>query len=241
MEVIWPPLQAFIKIRGRAFAPTQNQVQASVIGKVKSSGKGKGKSRLALTYVEQAPVEIAAAALEQISAYGIYREDELIRVVERAWEIADKQTLFRGVIADWLTKTDPGGGAWNVRKALEKLPIEQLGVEFLVEWVGVDPAQRAAALADVIGAPVGQATELHGALLEHFGAHGVGSSFYGSHVSGSWVGSFADWTRGKLETARQWLDDKNPAMREWARSVVKSLEKELELRESREEEERFRF
>jgi hypothetical protein len=198
-------------------------------------------SRLAVTYVEQAPVEIAAAALEQISAYGVHREDELIRVVERAWEIADKQTLFRDVIADWLTKTDPGGGAWNVRKALEKLPIEQLGVEFLVEWVGVDPARRAAALADVIGAPVGQATELHGALLEHFGAHGVGSSFYGSHVSGSWVGSFADWTRGKLETARQWLDDKNPAMRDWAKSVVQSLEKEVEVRESREEEERFRF
>jgi hypothetical protein len=67
------------------------------------------------------------------------------------------------------TKTDLGGGAWNVRKALEKLPIDQLGVEFLVEWVGIDPAQRAAALADVVGAPVGQATELHGALLEHFG------------------------------------------------------------------------
>jgi hypothetical protein len=198
-------------------------------------------SRLALTYVEQAPMEIAASALEQISAYGIYREDELIRVVERAWEIADKETLFRDVIAEWLTKTDLGGGAWHVRKALEKLPIEQLGVEFLVEWVGMDPAQRAPALADVIGAPVGQSTELHGALLEHFGGYGVGSSFYSSHVSGSWVGSFADWTRQKLEMARQWLDDKNPAMREWAKSVVQSLGKELELRESREEEERFRL
>ncbi|HVQ40183.1 MAG TPA: hypothetical protein VMS31_21765, partial [Pyrinomonadaceae bacterium] len=142
--------------------------------------------------------------------------------------------------ADWLTKPD-FVGAWNVRKAVERLPIEQLGVEFLVEWVGVDPEERASAVADVIGAPAGQATELHGALLQHFGAYGVGSSFYSSHVSGGFVGSFATWMRQKLETARQWLDDQNPAMREWAKGVVQSLEKEVELRESREEEERFRL
>jgi len=198
-------------------------------------------ARLALMYVGDSPIEIAAAALQQVSIYGIHREDELIAVVERAWEIADKEALFRGVVAAWLVKEDAGaiGGAWSVRKALEKLPIEQVGVDFLVGWVSQDPDARAAALADVIGAPAGAITELHRQLLDRFGAHGVGRSFFSSYMTGGWVGPFADWLRGKLETARTWLNDKNPATREWAQTVVRNIEKELAVRENREQEERF--
>lgn len=195
-------------------------------------------SRLALSYVEKSPIEIASAALGQISVAGIYRENDLIRVVERAWETADKHALFKDVIANWLTKEDRIG-AWNVRKALERLPIEQVGVEFLVDWVSEDPERRAVALADVIGPPAGDATDLHRQLLERFSAFGVGSSFFSSYITGTFVGSFADWTRGKLETARTWLDDQNPALREWAKTVVHSVENELKVRESREQEERF--
>ena len=197
-------------------------------------------SRLGLTYVEQAPLEITRAALEQISVLGIYREHDLVRVVERAWEIADKQTLFRDVIAPWLTRTD-STGAWIVQKALQSLPLEQAGAKFLLEWVAVDPESRAVALAGVIGPPVAQDTELHARMLERFGAYGVGRAFFSSYVTGTFVGSFANWTRQKLEGARRWLDDKNPAMREWAKGVVNSLERELKERESQEEEERFRY
>ncbi|HMG76650.1 MAG TPA: hypothetical protein VK582_24450 [Pyrinomonadaceae bacterium] len=198
-------------------------------------------ARLALMYVTDSPIEIASAALEQISVYGIHREDELIGVVERAWETADKETMFRDTIAEWLVREDVGavGGAWSVRKALERVTIEQVGTDFLVGWVSEDPEARAAALADVIGAPAGGVTDLHRQLLERFGAHGVGSSFFSSYMTGSWTGSFASWLRGKLETARTWLSDKSPATREWAQTVVRNLEDELQLRENREQEERF--
>jgi hypothetical protein len=60
-------------------------------------------------------------------------------------------------------------------------------------------------------------------------------------MSGMFMGSFAEWTRSRLESARHWLEDKRPAIREWARGLVTSLEEQLKSSERREEEERFRY
>lgn len=51
---------------------------------------------------------------------------------------------------------------------------------------------------------------------------------------------FEQWTRSRLDTARQWLDDERPSIREWAGGLVSSLEEQLKSSEVREAEERFR-
>ena len=56
-------------------------------------------------------------------------------------------------------------------------------------------------------------------------------------MSSSFVGSAANWTRGKLEHAKQWLSDDRPAVVDWATRVVRSLERDLERELAREEEE----
>lgn len=117
-------------------------------------------SRLAITYVEEAPIPIARAAVLQIANYGLRHEDDLIDVIQRAWEVGDKESLFRELFAEWLSTQD-FGSSWYVQKALRQLPLSDLGTEFLLEWVAIDPETRARVLADVIGAPGGRPTALH--------------------------------------------------------------------------------
>ena len=197
-------------------------------------------SRLALIYVAEDPTAIARAALLQIASYGLMHQDDLIDVIQRAWEVGDKENLFRELFAEWLSRQD-FDSSWYVQKALKQLSISDLGTEFLIEWVASDPETRAGVLADVIGAPGGRPSELHAALLDRFEAYGVGSAFSSSFMSGMFMGSFAEWTRSRLESARHWLEDKRPAIREWARGLVTSLEEQLKSSERREEEERFRY
>jgi len=82
-------------------------------------------------------------------------EDDLIDVIQRAWEVGDKESLFSELFAEWLSTQD-FGSSWYVQKALRQLPLSDLGTEFLLEWVAIDPATRARVLADVIGSPGGR-------------------------------------------------------------------------------------
>jgi hypothetical protein len=197
-------------------------------------------SRLALIYVAEAPSPIARAAVLQIAGYGLMHQDDLIGVIQRAWEVGDKENLFKELFAEWLCTHD-FNSSWNVQKALKQLSISDLGTEFLVEWVASDPDTRARILADVVGPPGRRPSELHAALLDRFAAYGVGSAFSSSFTSGMFMGSFADWTRSSLETAKFWLEDERPAIRDWARGLVSGLEEQLKSSERREEEERFRY
>jgi hypothetical protein len=195
-------------------------------------------SRLALTYVEEAPIPIARAAVLQIANQGVRHEDDLVDVIQRAWQVGDKESLFNELFAEWLSTQD-FGSSWYVQKALRQLPLSDLGTEFVVEWVATDPDTRARVVADVIGAPGGRPTALHTTLLERFEAYGVGSAFSSSFMSGMFMGSFAEWTRSRLETAKLWLSDQSPAIRDWAQGLVSGLEEQLKSSERREEEERF--
>jgi hypothetical protein len=193
-------------------------------------------AQLALMYVAQAPNQLAAAAL-QIAARESMQEGELHKVLRQAWEVGDKVQLFTEVFAPALTTERRSW--WNVRQELSRFPFEELGVEFLMSWVAVKPEERAYALAAVIGPPSEQFCDLHAALLEHFDEYGVGGTFFAAYNSGTWIGPASGWTRSKLERARQWLEDEQPAVQDWARDLVQYLEEELKRNEARDAEERL--
>jgi hypothetical protein len=106
-----------------------------------------------------------------------------------------------------------------------------------MEWVSADPQNRARHLAEVLGSPVGRPSDLHATLLEKFDAEGVGGAYAARFMSGTFVGSASDWTRGKLEQAKQWLADERPVIVEWAKRLVRNLEKDLQRELDREAEE----
>jgi hypothetical protein len=193
---------------------------------------------LAHKFAEQAPIELTEAALKRIGEFKLYHATEYIeQVLKPAWDSGDKRKLFLEVFASFIIRTDLIG--WHLRQELESFPFEDLGAEFLIEWVSIDPKKRAHHLAEVIGPPVGRPSDLHAMLLEKFDAEGVGSAFAARFMSGSFVGSASNWVRGKLEHAKQWLTDERPVIVEWTNRLVRSLEKDLERELAREEEEPF--
>jgi hypothetical protein len=195
--------------------------------------------QLAERLVKVNPYEIAQAVLDEIARRKSSVQHSLVKVLQTTWKLTDKGKLFREVIGPWLEIET--SEAWWVRRAIERaLPLEQVGVEDLALWVSERPEVRAPRLAGIIGAPSGRPSDAHAMLLERFGDQDVGSKFYGAFVSGAWSGPASVRTRGKLEEAKAWLDDERPAIREWAKGVVKSLQATLEHDLKAEEEERFR-
>lgn len=191
----------------------------------------------ALMYVEQAPNQIAIASLKQLASGNFVQNEDLHTILKQAWESGDKMYLFTEIFAPAFTAGWPSG--WHVRRELTGFPFADLGVQFLTNWVAVNPKERASAFADVIGPPSMPFPDLHAALLEQFEEHGVGRAFHASFMSGSWMGSASGWTRSKLEVAQQWLNDERLAVHEWVLNVVKNLQEELKRNEAREAEEQF--
>jgi hypothetical protein len=196
-------------------------------------------STLADRYVELAPEQVGKAILQRFMATHSTLDAELHSVLEKAWEASDPTNFFDAVVAPTLLDTKPD--AYWARQALHWLPIQQLGSDFLLEWVKQDPDRRALLLADAIGPPYRKPYDLHAGLLERYGQRGVGGVFYARFMSGSFTGSAAAWMRGKIETARGWLDDEHPAIRAWAAGLVADLEKTVKREEQREAEERFEY
>jgi len=228
-------------------APAARTVLRTIVLRVLATPRPHEKRRgfdweseeLAKLFVSDAPVEVGSAVLRDIAE----REHAHIRglndLVRQAWDAApDKRQFFETVVAPWIDAENAGG--WWVRQALEHFPLQELGVDFLVEWVGAKPDPRAHNLATVIGEPLGRPSDLHAALLEKFDAHGVGGVFFGSLVSGTWMGPSANWSKGKLAEARKLLADERPVIQEWARRAVTDLEQKVEAELVRDAEDEIR-
>lgn len=194
-------------------------------------------SKLALAYVDQAPKQVAAAALKIMAMAHHIGDAQLYSIVKRAWEIGNKEQLFIEIIAPHFTDEWPAG--WHIREELKGFPLEDIGTAFIMDWVAIEPEKRAPALASVIGPPHEQFSDLHATLLEQFDEYGVGDNFYSSFMSGSWTGSISAWTRSKLVIAEGWLNDKRPTVQEWAQNVIQGLRERLTHYEMREAEDRF--
>jgi len=193
---------------------------------------------LATLFVSDAPAEVGAAVLREIAE----REHAHIRgmndLVRKAWDVApDKRQFFETVVAPWIDAENAGG--WWVRQALEHFPVQELGVEFLVDWVAEKPDPRAHNLATIIGEPLARPSDLHAALLAKFADNDVGDVFFGSLVSGTWTGSAAGWSKGRLAEVKKLLEDERPVIKEWASRAVANLEQMVEADLVRDAEDRI--
>jgi hypothetical protein len=195
---------------------------------------------LALIYVREEPVILTQAALEFIGQANIYNGGRFREFVEVAWQSADKKLLFEEAIAPAISLSKHGKyseGFWLRHQALKNFPLEEAGVEFLMDWVRGQPEERAVALADIIGAPGNTVSDLHAALLAEYGEEGVGATFDSALNSGSWIGDMSDWLLAKIKLAEGWTNDKRPPVHMWANEILKSLRKAYKSELDREAEE----
>src|SRR5436305_14382717 len=112
----------------------------------------------------------------------------LDEILKRAWAAApDKRRFFTEVLAPWLDAGTSGG--WCVRQALEHFPVEEVGVDFLVDWVAAKPDPRAHNLADVLGQPLGRPSDLHAARLARVTEYGAADPPFAGFIPGTGTGS----------------------------------------------------
>ena len=194
-------------------------------------------SELAKRFVDSSALVIADLVLHQIAEQQASHDGALIEALQASWNGADKRQLFTDVVAKWLDG-DFLGGFW-VRSALETIPIEDAGEDFLLTWVRENPKKRAYVLAQIIAPPHSPMTSLQARMLEEFAEEGVGSAFSSAVMSGMFEGSHSEWSRSRLLQARQWASDERAAVRDWAKKLVKSLEEDVRHSEAREAEERL--
>jgi hypothetical protein len=192
---------------------------------------------LAKRLAPSAPREITEVVLERLVHTDLVLNDELVEALRAAWKAGDKPQLFNELYGPLIERRDLAG--WKLRSELEKFPFEELGTAFLVDWITVSPEVRAQALAQLIGAPSSQVSDLHAELLRLFADHDVGGAFFGDLISGAFMGSAVQRTRGLISRAESWLADERPYVRDWAVNVVRSLTEMVKVEETRESEDRF--
>lgn len=188
-------------------------------------------------YVADHPREIMGAVLEYVAARRRGMDRDFAAVLQTAWNSGDKRVLFSEVIGPWLEGDDVR--SWQVRNALEDLPLIDLGVDTLRQWIAAKPKPRAHRVAEVIGPPRIAATDVHAMLLTDFAEYSIGSAFFGALISGVFWGSAAARTRSLIPSVAPLENDSRPAVREWAASTVRALQEMADREEQREAEDRL--
>ncbi len=110
--------------------------------------------------------------------------------------------------------------------------------ELVIGWIGKHGAAGARTVAALIRPHGEELPEVVRFLLREYGDE-VDGYLAGNVTSGGWSGSEAAYVAGKLETARKWLHDPEPAIRQWAQKLVASLERWLERARISDEEDTF--
>lgn len=190
-------------------------------------------SQLAKHVLKLDPVAIADLLLDLVSSGHLmlpHREEA--RVLQDAAKTAPAPVW--GLVADRLE-----AGDWRVGLSLRGAFLHAIPLDVIVTWIG-ESTDRAELVADI--APVGGTGPSPYAdyLLTKFGdSDTVAGALAGEFQSGTWWGSWSSRIRGQIEQMTQWLEDdgNSPGVKDWARRMKDSLERQLAEAIQREAEE----
>lgn len=192
-------------------------------------------SQLASRLLDRHAVAIAQLLLELVSSGDLMLpHHEEARVLQDAAK-EDPTTVWTLVAARL------EGGDWRVSMSLRGFFLHAIPVEVIREWVGQSP-QRAELVADI--APVGgmRPSPYASLLLTEFGdSERVAGSLAGELSSGTWVGPWSNRIRNQIQQMDQWLaePDLSSGVKDWARRMKSSLERQLAEAVQREAEELY--
>lgn len=186
-------------------------------------------------YVDDNPVRFVKAWLStMVLQEGYHHEQHFAQVLKQAVNADPKGTWE--VIGQILEQK--GVPALQLRFHTPKDFLSWFGAETLIAWIDQEPAERATlvcSLAEPSSIPLDDITRV---LLSRYGTiRGVGSALAANFVSGSWVGSAAEYYRGLLQHAQNWVSDPDPNVRAWAAELTASLQESVKREEQREAEE----
>jgi hypothetical protein len=130
-------------------------------------------------------------------------------------------------------------GSWRLQIDFRGWFTSAYDAASLIEWIGGDLG-RARLVASLTGVGEGSPSEIVSFLLTAFGSdEKVSSSLCGDFVSGLWWGNESDRLNGQIAQLNSWINDRDlsAGVKSWARSVIASLKRRLEVVVVREAEE----
>jgi hypothetical protein len=122
-------------------------------------------------------------------------------------------------------------GSWRLQMDFRGWLTSVFEAKDVIEWVETDleRARLVASLADIGG---DGPSELVAYLLTNFGGDDkVDSALYGGFISGSWTGNESIRLNGQIAQLTSWVNDRrlSPGVKTWAREVVASVKRRLEV------------
>jgi len=191
--------------------------------------------QVARVYIPRFPARIARTILSLFTDtdYLVTSQDDRMAVLREALHGNPEEVW--PLIGKVLLREDEVG--YRLFLAMRTWAVEAAGVALLLAWAETHKPKGVWVLAELASVGGDPLYSLPRELLIRYGqdervGHALGASF----LSGSWVGSQADWLRAKLDVARGWLRDEDASVRSWVQEVVRELEAGIKRVQQQEEE-----
>ena len=122
-------------------------------------------------------------------------------------------------------------GSWRLQMDFRGWLTNVYTAADLIDWVG-DDVDRARLVASMSGIGEGAPSEIVRFLLTSFGSDDkVSSALYGGFIAGFWWGNESVRLNGRIAQLSAWVNDRelSAGVKTWARNVIDSLNKRLEI------------
>ncbi|MBT9165139.1 MAG: hypothetical protein DDT23_01154 [candidate division WS2 bacterium] len=193
---------------------------------------------IACNYLQDDPVRISKIILtgfEKIESV-ILSDSECMEILREATKI-DPEPVWNEVSGVLLRKDNT---SLRLKLALDKWYVTLIDLNFLLNWARKNEPwgpKILASLSPLGGEPL---DELPRELLIRYGDDKVVPyELMDNFQSGTFSGPMSSWLRGKIDVAKKWIDDEEPAVSKWAKELLESLKKQHEKIGLQEEEERW--
>ncbi len=183
-------------------------------------------NELVCLYLPKDPARIGHIILSffQREESSFIKSDPVVQTLAEATRLAPDKVWPE--VASKLLANDMASFRLNL--SLRGWYAREVGEERLLNWAEQNQPEGPRIAAELT--PIGEVplNSLARELLIRFGHdEDVASALYANFGTGSWSGPPSGWIRSRLDTARQWLKDPHPAVRDWARREAESLEQQL--------------
>jgi hypothetical protein len=184
-------------------------------------------NKLARRYLPKDPVRMARIVLAFFARESSFllEEDPIVQTLAEATRLAP-EAVWAEVAA---RLKDNDRSSWQLHFCLQGWYAQVVGEEPLLAWAEQNQPEGPRIVAELTPVDGASFNSLARNLLIRFGDdRAVASALRETFGTGTFGGSESDWLQAHLDTARQWLKDPHPAVREWAKQEVESLEKQLD-------------
>jgi len=224
-----------------ALAPTLRRLVIELAGKQLDTMGGYLWKRACELLARNGEADLVAIAA--IRAIGVGQhygaEDDAWEVLAQALNV-NREDVWSGLIP---LLNDRSANGYRILLEMQSHGIiHSIPVDAVMKWVGFD-SRRSITVATMCNLYEVPLNDLARALIARFGANSLAAETLAgqTHRTPGAVSSLAKFTQSQLENARQWELDPDPTVTEWAKQLVKDLERAVDLHDAREEYENKKY